>query len=477
MSKLAHAGESSTTSPGRAEPKARSTASCMLGGPLDRSAGGRKRTLDHVRIAADQHHRARRAGDGRRERREVLLLPVAARNQHDLAAATVQLAAKAGQGGDRRADIRALRIVIEDDAAHLSDSLDSMRQSGEAAQRVDQRRERQADSATECEGGEGVRGVVQSREPQLTHGDERRRAFGQPVLAEDLEQPEILRVERGVEPERDHAPAGRPHRSARGIVAVQDLDPVAGEDPRLRRGVGREVGVAVEVIGADIEHGPSVGAERNGALELEARELEHPDVRQRPRVEPPHQRRERGRRDVARHLAVDAGGAAHAARHRGHGALAVRAGDREQARTGMAGEEAREELDIADDLEAARARLPDDRRFERHARARRDQLDTVEKRLRERSGHDLGIRHRGPQRVERGRRSARIGHAHGAALTRDPARHRESGFAEPQHQSLASGERHRTYLSFRVDRPNSTSTTVMIQNRTTTCVSFHPPSS
>ncbi len=33
------------------------------------------------------------------------------------------------------------------------------------------------------------------------------------------------------------------------------------------------------------------------------------------------------------------------------------------------------------------------------------------------------------------------------------------------------------HLSFNVDKPNNTNMMVIIQNRTTTCVSFHPPSS
>ena len=95
MSKLAHAGESSTASPGRAELEgARRPLPRMLAARSIGSAGDRKRPLDHGASRPISTTRARRAGDGRRERREILPLAVAARDQHDLAAAAVQLPAE-----------------------------------------------------------------------------------------------------------------------------------------------------------------------------------------------------------------------------------------------------------------------------------------------------------------------------------------------------------------------------------------------
>ena len=53
-----------------------------------------------------------------------------------------------------------------------------------------------------------------------------------------------------------------------------------------------------------------------------------------------------------------------------------------------------------------------------------------------------------------------------------PHRRRQPRFAEAEHEDKFSAQFH--YLIFSVERPNSTSKIVMIQKRTTTCVSFQP---
>ena len=75
----------------------------------------------------------------------------------------------------------------------------------------------------------------------------------------------------------------------------------------------------------------------------------------------------------------------------------------------------------------------------------------------------------------KGRRRAAVDHAQVRATQGAPACHRQARFTQADHQHTFSGQG--AHLSFRVDRPNSTSMMVMIQNRTTTWVSFQPPSS
>ncbi len=72
-----------------------------------------------------------------------------------------------------------------------------------------------------------------------------------------------------------------------------------------------------------------------------------------------------------------------------------------------------------------------------------------------------------------------------------PARHRETAVAESEHEraggrslraarcgaSLLGAVRRGAHRSFSVESPTSTSIMLMIQNRTTTCVSFQPDSS
>ena len=81
------------------------------------------------------------------------------------------------------------------------------------------------------------------------------------------------------------------------------------------------------------------------------------------------------------------------------------------------------------------------------------------------------------------RLAAAVGDAQRAALAREVPRAGHAGAAEAEHQHVSGGKfgrwrgrRHRQ-RSFSVDRPTSTSTTVMIQKRTITLGSAQPLSS
>jgi hypothetical protein len=150
------------------------------------------------------------------------------------------------------------------------------------------------------------------------------------VLAEHLEQLEIV-VVRWVVAEGHDAPAGAPHADAAGIVPVEDLHPVAVEHARLRGRVLGHPDVAIEVVLAQIQHRRRVGAQARRGLELEARELEHPDLRHAPGLEPGGERVEHRGRDVPGDGGVEPRGPAHRAGERGDRGLAVRAGDRDHA--------------------------------------------------------------------------------------------------------------------------------------------------
>ena len=73
-------------------------------------------------------------------------------------------------------------------------------------------------------------------------------------------------------------------------------------------------------------------------------------------------------------------------------------------------------------------------------------------------------------------RGARVGDADVRAMARKPARERQPGESETEHDDVAAFEVHVSAVSS-VERPNSTSSIVMIQNRTTTWFSFQPASS
>ena len=79
-----------------------------------------------------------------------------------------------------------------------------------------------------------------------------------------------------------------------------------------------------------------------------------------------------------------------------------------------------------------------------------------------------------PMRRERRRLFAGVGDAHSRTLPGAPLRHRQPGFAEAEDENKFAVQAHRIFI---VESPNSTSMMVMIQKRTTTCVSFQPESS
>src|SRR5262249_48697964 len=96
----------------------------------------------------------------------------------------------------------------------------------------------------------------------------------------------------------------------------------------------------------------------------------------------------------------------------------------------------------------------------------------VEEGVAELAGGQGGVRHVSSQCGGVRRGLARVPHAHGGAATRAPARHREAGLAESEHE-------HRDVLqmihrNFKLASPTRHNNIVTIQKRTTTCVSFQP---
>ena len=134
-----------------------------------------------------------------------------------------------------------------------------------------------------------------------------------------------------------------------------------------------------------------------------------------------------------------------------------------------------EQLDLADHRDAAVPGFTHQRFVRRDAGRQREQFDAVEQAVVEGAATQFRLGHFVNQQREPRRRRAAVGHAQRRALTCAPARHGQPGFTEAEHEDVFSVKTHQR--SFKVDRPNSTSISVMIQKRTTTCVSFHPPSS
>jgi hypothetical protein len=280
-------------------------------------------------------------------------------------------------------------------------------------------------------------------------------------------------------------------RLTRASSRFSTCTPPPEKNARLGQCVVVEPGVAVEVVVADVQHRRRVRIQTRRGFQLEARQFEHPDLRQGAAHRPgrPSARPARPERCCRRRRRATCRRRAQMACQRRRGGLAVGAGDRQHpcALASRAARSPGEQLDLADNRDAggtacittgrspgAPVTGPAGRRLRaaphrtRPAKSRR-------------------LRAAAQQPLQTGRRGARIGHAHPRTL---PHAQRAASHSRHVCQRLfmksRRGPEHRepkpvlpcvlcsSHRIFSVDSPNSTSRMVMIQKRTTTCVSFQP---
>ena len=205
-------------------------------------------------------------------------------------------------------------------------------------------------------------------------------------------------------------------------------------------------------------------------FELETGEFDHPDLRQGARIQCIHQGIERRRRDIAAGDRRHAGAIQQMGGQRRGRRLAVAAGDGDDLRARcLLADAGGEQLDFRDYRHVNRS---DRRRRLRHARRQRDEVDAGKGRRGKRPGNHFGRRRDTGQPFQVRRVAARIGDTDERALAMQPLGHRQPGLAESDYQNAFALEFHQR--NFKVDSPISTSMMVMIQKRTTTCVSFQP---
>src|SRR5258708_532865 len=106
------------------------------------------------------------------------------------------------------------------------------------------------------------------------------------------------------------------------------------------------------MVFGDVEYRGCVCGKRGGRLELEARDLQHPQARGASCILAAHECVQHGRPDVSGDLAVDPRGSRHRAGEGGYGALAVGARHRDDPRATLR-ERLREQFDVTHDLHAA----------------------------------------------------------------------------------------------------------------------------
>ncbi len=469
-----------------------------------RRAASSDRPFDERGVATDQHHRARRARQRARQRREILALAIAAEDDCQ----AQPLGGQAVEGGDGGADIGSLAVVVVVHTADGGDQLHPVRLASVAAQRVQHRRQRAADRPRQRQRCERVAGVVPAADRQRVRRHQpmnvellRRRflrAFGpSPAMAVRQvlgvsepgdpvvgQQTVLVRLRRWLQAEGHDRRGLSGHHRHRRVVAIEHLHSARREDARLGPDVGIETAMPVEVVLRDVQHRGRVAGQRARGRQLEARQLQHPGLGQAILAQALAQRVERRRRDVA-----GDGNAAPGARDQQPGKprrrrLAVGAGDADHPRRIAAArlqrrQRAGKELDLADHVDAALLRRRHQRRGgrvrRRQAGRQRQHRRAVEQRGGKIAAAERDLRQLGAQRGEHRRRGPRVGDADRRPAVDQGARHGQARLAETQHhRNLAGRLDHRI---FRVDRPTSTSMMVMIQNRTTTWFSFHPESS
>ena len=256
-SKLAQAGESRTTSPGRAARGGGADGVLEVGAAVERrppSTTPRELGREPVGGGADQvagGASARSIGSTSGANGSPLSLP-------PRIAWTPP--SKARRPTTRRGDVGRLRVVDEADAVDLGDLLEPVRDAGEAPQALADRVPVDAHRQRRGGGRHRVGGVVLAEQAQLLGPQQRLAVVEDRPLGE-----RHLAIGAGAAAEGDPpAAAAEVGPGKRRVVGVVDRDVVValvGEDPQLRREVGVEVGMAVEVVGGEVEEDAALGRE------------------------------------------------------------------------------------------------------------------------------------------------------------------------------------------------------------------------
>ncbi len=222
------------------------------------------------------------------------------------------------------------------------------------------------------------------------------------------------------------------------------------------------------MVFADVQAGRHLGVQALGGFQLKARQLEHVELNA------VVQQIQRWRTQVAANRDTPPCRQRHLADQRGHGALGIRAGDRNDRCLGFPGEQ----VDVAGQLHTARGGRLQCGRADRQPGAD-DQLagaaEEVDVQL---AATHLDLRILRGQGGQLRRVGARVGHRKRQTAARQMANHGEAALAEADNDAeLVGCDEHVVHLSFSVARPTSTRITVMIQKRTMTRGSGQPLSS
>ena len=200
-----------------------------------------------------------------------------------------------------------------------------MRQAGEGFQCLQHRRHRQAHRFAQAQGRQSIGGVVHAGDFHARDVEQLLAAARQENLRARAHQREI-RIG-ALNGKSQNARAGAAiaciaHRHHPGIVRIQHHGRSVGEDSALGLRIRLDRGVAVQVIGADVQHHRRLQHQRRGGLQLKARQFEHIQIRFGLR-----EQIERRLTQIAAGQDAPSRGGRHARHQGGDGALAIGAGD------------------------------------------------------------------------------------------------------------------------------------------------------
>ena len=267
-----------------------------------------------------------------------------------------------GEARGSRMGVGRLAVVDPDDARDGGHEGIAVRVGDEALQPVAYGLRGNAVGPGERTRSQGVRHVVGPGDAEVGQGGELGGLAGhvraRPVDEQVLDQPQLAGA-RNAEGEADPGtgPGREPDRL--GVLAVVHGDGPGRVDAPLRRRVGVEAPVPVQVVGRHVEHHRGVRPDGGGPVELEARELHREHV-----VRLLGQDRvEQGQADVAGRDRAPPGGFEDRGEHAHGRRLAVGAGHGQpgRRRTVEVGLQPPGKLDLTDHLDAGRGRRDEQR--------------------------------------------------------------------------------------------------------------------
>ena len=305
----------------------------------------------------------------------------------------------------------------------------AMCQTGKLAQRRPHRRAVEAERCAHSQRRQGIGQIVVATDLQLVGGDPAFRAPAQPGFAARAVQAKIA-VARRIEREAQYRTSRLDHGQHRRIIGVNHHHAIAVEHALLGGAVIIQAGIAVHVVGADVQHRRHSRVQAVGSFQLKAGQFQHIQFRRIGRtfaVLPQFQRR---CAQVAAHRRPHPGPFRHQTQQGGHRALAVGTGDRRHRHL----RQACQQFDITPGRYAAGHGSSDRRRRQRNPRTDQQAIGACQQRRVEAAQIQRDIGALGTQRRQPGRIGAAVRHGKGRAQRVQRPRRRQTALAQADHQ-------------------------------------------